>query len=380
VFSLYVHIPYCERKCPYCDFNSHGGTSWPEARYTAALTRELAHYAARPPWAGDAIATVFLGGGTPSLFAPASIGRILDAAAGAFGLAADAEITLEANPGTVSLETLQGFRRAGVTRLSFGIQSLHDRHLATLGRIHSAAAAVTAVELARRAGFEAINTDFIFGVPGQTVAEWDADLQAALALDPGHISAYNLTYEEGTAFHAWRAAGRLVPAREEDELEMFRLARARLGAAGYEAYEISNHARPGRACRHNLTYWRRQPYLGIGAGAHSFAAVPGHGRRWSNERQPDRYIARCEARDEARVAVEECTRPQAMGEFMFLGLRLARGIAVDEFARAFGTGPEQAYPALQRFAAEGYLEQTGSRLRLTATGLLMADSVFATFV
>jgi oxygen-independent coproporphyrinogen-3 oxidase len=280
----------------------------------------------------------------------------------------------------VSLETLRGYRAAGVNRVSFGVQSLNDRHLATLGRIHSAAEAVTAVDLARRAGFEAINTDFIFGVPGQTVAEWEADLHGALALDPGHVSAYSLTYEEGTAFHAWRAAGRLVPAREEDEIDMFRLARALLGGAGYEAYEISNYARPGRACRHNLAYWRRRPYLGVGAGAHSFAATPGYGRRWSAERQPERYMAAVELQGHATAGVEECSREQAMGEFMFLGLRLAAGIAADDFARAFGVPPEAAYAALPGLIAGGHLERTDGRLRLTPAGLLVGDSVFTAFL
>ncbi len=377
MFSLYAHIPYCQRRCPYCDFNAYAPGIWPEDRYTDALFAEIRQASTEAPWAGQEVGTIFFGGGTPSLFSPASIERVLTGIATCFPIAADAEVTLEANPGTVQLEALRGFRGAGVNRLSYGIQSLNDRHLVTLGRIHNAEAARAAVSLARDAGFDAINTDFMFGIPGQSLADWSADLRAALALDPGHISAYNLTYEEGTAFHAWRAAGRLIPAAEDDEVAMFRETQRALAEAGYQQYEISNYARTDRACRHNITYWRRQPYLGVGAGAHSFASTPPWGHRWSNARPPGLYMDLVARQGRAVVAEERPSRDEAIGELLFLGLRLREGIDLDAFVDGFGTTLERERPALLRFLDDGLLERSASRLRLTGSGLLHADTVFA---
>jgi oxygen-independent coproporphyrinogen-3 oxidase len=377
MFSLYAHIPYCQRRCPYCDFNAYAPGAWPEDRYTDALLTEIRQASTTAAWAGETVGTIFLGGGTPSLFSPASVGRILAGVTACFAVAADAEVTLEANPGTVRLDTLCGFRAAGVNRVSFGIQSLNDRHLRTLGRIHDAEAARAAVSLARDAGFDAINTDFMFGIPGQSLEDWVADLRTALALDPGHISAYNLTYEEGTAFHAWRAAGRLVPAAEDDEVAMFRETQRALSEAGYVQYEISNYARTDRACRHNITYWRRQPYLGVGAGAHSFASTAPWGHRWSNARPPGLYMDLVDRQGRAVVAEERPSRDEAIGEVLFLGLRLREGIDLGAFADAFGTPLEHARPAVRRFLDDGLLERAGPRLRLTGSGLLHADTVFA---
>jgi oxygen-independent coproporphyrinogen-3 oxidase len=378
MFSLYVHIPYCQRRCPYCDFNAHAPPTWSEERYTATLLHEIHHAARSGTWPRDEeIATIFIGGGTPSLLSPDSIARILSAVRGAFAVTDDAEITMEANPGTVDARSLAGFRATGVNRISFGVQSLNDRHLLTLGRIHDADASRRAVGQARDAGFAAINTDFMFGVPGQSLEEWLVDLGGALALDPGHISAYNLTYEEGTAFHAWRAEGRLVAADEDDEVQMLLGTQRVLGDAGYEQYEISNYARPGRRCRHNVTYWRRQPYLGVGAGAHSFASKPAWGHRWANARPPELYMAMVEGQGHARASEEHPSREEAVGETLFLGLRLLEGIDVAAFAGTFGAAPDAARPALRPLVANGLLEQTTDRLRLTRAGLLHADSVFA---
>ena len=292
-FSLYLHIPYCQAKCPYCDFNSYATPGWPEADYVGALAAEIRHYARQPPWAGGTIQTVFFGGGTPSLFSPASLASVLDETRRQWPVAADAEITIEANPGTVSLPTLCGFRSAGITRLSLGVQSFADHHLRRLGRIHDAAEAETAVAQARQAGFDNVSIDMIFALPDQTTAEWDADLARAVQLGTDHISAYNLTYEEGTAFHEWRARRLLMPVGEDTELAMFTIARTRLVEAGFVPYEISNYARPGRVCRHNLTYWYGAPYLGVGAGAHSYTGLGGDapwGRRWHNTKSPTGYL------------------------------------------------------------------------------------------
>jgi oxygen-independent coproporphyrinogen-3 oxidase len=249
-----------------------------EERYLASVRRRVAWQAeraaqlraaaARPEWTGRTIQTIFFGGGTPSLFAPATIADLLVAARELWPVADGAEITLEANPGTVDRDKLSGLRAAGINRISFGVQSFRDDHLKTLGRIHSAADAVAAIGGARAAGFDNLNLDLIFAVPGQTIDEWEADLRTAIDLGPDHISAYGLTYEEGTAFHAQRRSGALTPLPEEAEVAMFTRTRAVLAARGYAAYEISNFARAGRACAHNVNYWRAGANHGVGAGAH----------------------------------------------------------------------------------------------------------------
>ena len=266
-FSLYVHIPYCQAKCPYCDFNSYAASVWPEEEYVAALCAEMAHYAELDSWRGGEIQTIFFGGGTPSLFAARSIGRLLEAAAARWVVAAGAEITIESNPGTVDVDKLRSFRSAGINRVSFGVQSFHAHHLAALGRIHSADEARAAIRAARAGGFENVNLDLIFALPNQTLDEWESDLREGITLGTDHFSAYNLTYEEGTPFHAWRAQGKLSQLDDAVEESMFSRAQEILSAAGYVHYEISNYARPGYECRHNLNYWRSGAYLGVGARA-----------------------------------------------------------------------------------------------------------------
>lgn len=379
-FSLYLHIPYCDSKCPYCDFNSYAAKRWPERAYAAALIAELGAAAAEPAWAAGTIGTIFFGGGTPSLFAPETIADLLAAARRLWPVEAGAEITLEANPGTVDEAKLRGLRAAGVNRISFGVQSFHDPHLRTLGRIHSAAEAVAALGAARAAGFDNLNLDLIFAVPGQTAGQWEADLETAVGLAPDHISAYGLTYEEGTAFHAQRRSGALTPLPEEAEVAMFTRTRAILAAHGYAAYEISNFARPGRECAHNLNYWRAGAYLGVGAGAHSFAPAPAPGRRWGNDKSPVRYIERATATGAARASEEQLSGAQARGEFVFLALRCRDGFAVADFSARFGADPTAAFPHLVALERDGLLEHAADRWRLTARGLLVADSVFATFL
>jgi oxygen-independent coproporphyrinogen-3 oxidase len=380
-FSLYLHIPYCDSKCPYCDFNSYAVKRWPERDYVAALVAELRTAAAQPIWRDQTIQTIFFGGGTPSLFAPESIAALLDAARSLWRFAdANIEITLEANPGTVDGAKLRRLRAAGINRISFGVQSFHPDHLAKLGRIHSAAQAIEAIAAARDGGFANLNLDLIFGVPGQTLEEWSADLDTAVALQPEHISAYGLTYEEGTAFYAQQRSGRLRPIAEEIEVAMFTRTRTVLAAAGYAAYEISNFAQPGRACAHNLNYWRAGAYLGVGAGAHSFSAVPVPGCRWGNEKSPPRYIERARREGHARVSEERLTDVQARGEFVFLGLRCSDGVAAAAFRRRFGIEFPQAFAHAEVYVREGLLELVDAHWRLTPRGLLLADSVFASFL
>jgi oxygen-independent coproporphyrinogen-3 oxidase len=380
-----MHIPYCLSKCPYCDFNSYAARSWPEEDYAAALERELAHHAARAPFAEATIGSVFFGGGTPSLFEPRTIGRLLDAAARRLRLDPDAEITLEANPGTVNEARLLGFRIAGVNRLSFGVQSFQPELLAALGRRHSVDDSRAALAAARRAGFDNLSLDLIYAVPGQSLEACEADLGEAVAAGPEHVSAYNLTYEKGTAMHRDLVARRLVPAAEELEIAMFGAVRRRLGDAGYAHYEISNHARPGRASRHNRAYWRGLPYLGIGAGAHSFlpcddGSAGSFGERRENLRDPNRWREAVLARGEAVASREHLSREQAMGEACWLGLREIEGIDPSAFESRFGEPLLAAFPHVSGLLAEGLLERRASRLALTGRGLLLADSVFSSFL
>jgi len=278
-FSLYVHIPWCQSKCPYCDFNSHAAPSWPEAQYTRALISELEYRANTPSYSGRRIRTIFFGGGTPSLFDPKSIGEIIDAAGRVCGIEHDAEITLEANPGTVDLAKLGGMRAAGVNRISFGAQSFNAATLKFLGRIHCADETRAAARMAHRAGFDRLNLDLIFAVPGQTVADVLFDIESAAALEPDHISAYNLTFEEGTAFFTDLKRGRIKQLATDEQAAMYQAVREEIPRRGYAMYEISNYAAPGHEARHNLTYWRARTYLGIGAGAHSYAGDGRGGQR-----------------------------------------------------------------------------------------------------
>jgi oxygen-independent coproporphyrinogen III oxidase len=380
-FSLYIHIPYCDAKCPYCDFNSYAVKHWPESEYRDALIAELRASAALPAWREGAVHTVFFGGGTPSLFAPETIAALLDAAFQLWPRAAPRiEVTLEANPGTVDLAKLRGFAAAGVSRMSFGVQSFEPRHLAQLGRIHGPAEAIEAVTGARSAGFDAVSLDLMFAIPGQTQEEWEADVTLAVALRPHHISAYGLTYEAGTAFATWRRSGALVPVPEEAEVAMFVRTRALLGAHGYAQYEISNYALPGCECAHNLNYWRAGPYLGVGAGAHSFARSVDPGRRWSNEKSPGRYIERVREVGHARVSEETLSLEEARGEFVFLGLRCRAGVDGDEFERRFGVDFTRTFPHADAFVRDGYLEHAAGWWRLTERGMIYADSIFATFL
>ncbi|MCC6764399.1 MAG: radical SAM family heme chaperone HemW [Deltaproteobacteria bacterium] len=375
-FSLYVHVPYCQAKCPYCDFNSYAATRWPEDAYADALLAELRRRAAEPPFAGAAVATIFFGGGTPSLFRPRTIERLLTGIATTCPVAADAEITLEANPGTVERGRLADFRGAGVRRLSFGIQSFQPDLLTTLGRIHDPDEARAAIDAARAAGFDELNLDLIFAVPGETRAQWEADVAEIVRFAPEHVSAYNLTYEPGTPFHTLRARGALTPLDDEDELWMYQHARRAFAAAGYAQYEISSFARPGHEARHNQSYWRGVDYLGLGAGAHSYARHPAWGRRWSNERIPERYIAAVD-RGDPTASAETLTFDTAAAEFVFLGLREMRGIEPAAFAARFGTPLEEIHPEIAGLRADGLLVDHGGRVVLSERGLLLADSIFA---
>ncbi|MBF6569666.1 MAG: radical SAM family heme chaperone HemW [Candidatus Binataceae bacterium] len=380
-FSLYIHIPWCHAKCPYCDFNSYAASVWPEDRYVDAIVAELTYRAAQAPWRGNSIATIFFGGGTPSLFAPQSIARILDAASRWWKIERDAEITLEANPGTVNGEKLAGMRAAGVNRISFGAQSFNPAILKFLGRIHSAEDTREAARMAHRAGFDRLNLDLIFAVPGQTTDDIRADIDAAVALGPDHISAYNLTFEEGTPFFSDLKRGRIRQLPSDDQAAMYAMVRMELPRRGYAMYEISNYAAPGHEARHNLTYWRGESYLGIGAGAHSFGRIGAAGRRWWNERSPGRYMDRTLHAGLAEAGSEVTGELTAAGEFVFLNLRLLDGFALADFSRRFDRGFNEIFGAQAiKLVADGLLINQDGRVRLSDRGLELADSVFAEFV
>jgi oxygen-independent coproporphyrinogen III oxidase len=380
-FSLYVHIPWCQSKCPYCDFNSHAAAAWPEADYTRALVAELDHRARTPSYTGQSIRTIFFGGGTPSLFDPGSIGQIINAADRIFGIESDAEITLEANPGTVDAAKLLGMRAAGVNRISFGGQSFNDATLKFLGRIHNADETRAAVTMAHRAGFDRLNLDLIFAVPGQTVADVLFDIKSAAALEPDHISAYNLTFEEGTAFYTDLKRGRVKALATDEQAAMYQSVREELPRRGYAMYEISNYAIPGHEARHNLTYWRGQTYLGIGAGAHSYAGDGRVGRRWWNEKLPTRYMSAIAERGSAESGAERIDDTTAQSEFVFLNLRLRDGFALRDFHERFGRNFECIFGRVATpLFNNGLLTLDRGRIKLTDRGVEMADSVFAEFV
>jgi len=371
--SLYIHIPWCVRKCPYCDFNSHEARgALPEDAYVAALLADLE--AALPRIWGRPVLTVFIGGGTPSLISVRALDALLAGVRARVPLAADAEITLEANPGTAEAEKFAGFRAAGVNRLSLGIQSFNDRHLAVLGRIHDAGEARRAVELAL-ARFDNVNLDLMYGLPGQTLAEADADIAAAAACAPQHVSAYHLTIEPNTYFH------RYPPAVPDDDLaaDMQAGVEARLAAAGFEHYETSAFARPGRQSRHNLNYWMFGDYLGIGAGAHSKISFKNSILRESRGRQPKAYLAWAAA-GAALPEQREVDPAELPGEFMMNALRLNAGFELASFAARTGLALNPLLAALAQAEARGLITRDHQRVTPTLLGRRFLNDLIGLFL
>jgi len=382
-FSLYIHIPYCVSKCPYCDFNSHVVAEIPEGDYTDALLRELEHYGALDEWQDRTVQSIFFGGGTPSTFQPTSIGKLLAWVAATFPINLDCEITLEANPSTVDSDRFLGYRDAGVNRISVGVQSFQPRLLKFLGRTHGADEARKALGSLREAGFGNFSFDLIYANPGQTLTELGADLDTALEFQPPHLSAYNLTFEEGTPFHYEYRAGRMRSLSEEEEIAMAQLIENKLSAAGLSRYEISNYSRPGWHSRHNVNYWRGGDYLGLGAGAHSYKqeiSAGGYGRRWSNEKNPGRYMTQVAELQQGVVEREEIDPAKAAGEFMFLGLRMTEGVSIRKFSSRFGKPPVELYPRIRDWIEGDLLEEKRNYLKLTSKGLLVANSIFVEFM
>jgi oxygen-independent coproporphyrinogen-3 oxidase len=376
MLGLYLHIPFCRRKCPYCDFFSGPASTAQLRAYPALLQRHL-EWAGKHGWHGP-VATVYFGGGTPSLLPPRAVGSLLAAVAQDFGLTSEAEITLEANPGTVTPQSLAGYRAAGVNRLSLGLQSLDPGQLATLGRLHGRAEGVQAVQWARQAGFTNLSLDLIFALPGQTLASLGEEIDRYLELAPEHLSCYGLTVEPDTPFQQRLQAGALTLPDADFYAEAFLLLHERLGAAGYAHYEIANYARPGYACRHNLGYWERRPYLGVGAGAHSFRDA-GWGERWAVPADLDRYGRLVRQGQEPAGQLESFDRRGAMSETLYLGLRTRQGLTDADFAARFGGSVAEAFPEAVA-QLRPWLGQEEGCWRLTVDGWLLYDRLIQAFL
>lgn len=375
--SLYIHIPFCLRKCPYCDFNSYAGLTALIPDYLDATLLELQRTVTENNLGERLLSTIYIGGGTPSLLPAAQMSRLLGAVLECMRVSADCEITVEANPGTIDAAKLAGYAAAGVNRLSLGVQSFDDDVLACLGRIHTGREAAEAVALAAGAGFTNISIDLMWAVPGQTLTKWRSTLREACKLGPTHISAYCLTYEEGTPFYERRNQGELAGADEDLELEMLHATTDILQAAGYLHYEISNFARPGFQCRHNLTYWTGAAYLGVGAGAHSHLS----GLRWWNVREPERYIARVGAGEPPVEGFERLEGRRRAGEMLLVGLRLMDGVRFSDVDRRTGTECRRLFAdELRELSERGLVSVTDERIMLTRAGLELADEVSLYFV
>lgn len=384
--GLYVHIPFCARKCPYCDFNTYADLDDVFEAYVAALCREIAAWA--PRLAGRTVDTVFVGGGTPTVLTLDQLARVLGTARRSFAIAADAEVTCEANPGTVDRDRFAGLRDLGVNRLSMGVQSFHDDELRFLGRVHGVDDVYRAFGAARAAGFDNVNLDFMFGLPEQSPQAWARTLDAALALAPEHLSLYSLIVEPNTPLHGWVQTGRVAAPDDDAAAELYEHALDRLGGAGYRHYEVSNWARGGLACQHNLIYWRNQEYLGVGPGAHSHlrSSTPGGraDRRWGNLRPVPAYIRRVTDGNGMPLEAfsEDVDAATAMGETMMLGLRLVdEGVAFDRFEALHGQDLRVAFAEpLRDLEAWELVEHDARRVRLTPRGLMVGNRVFERFM
>ena len=363
--SLYVHLPWCVRKCPYCDFNSHEARGEPDqSRYLDALNADLE--AALPFIWGRRVHTVFIGGGTPSLFTPASIERLIGDIRARLPLEPMCEFTLEANPGTFECERFHGYRAAGVTRLSVGVQSFDDAKLTALGRVHDAAQARAAV-IEARAAFDTFNIDLMYALPGQSIADLEADLQAALAFEPPHLSVYHLTLEPNTVFAKFPPSGADALPDDDTAFEMLDLITARTAAAGMDRYEVSAFARAGHRCEHNWNYWQFGDYLGIGAGAHSKISFPHRVVRQTRFKEPTQYMVRALA-GFAVASDEEVPREQLPFEFMLNATRLREGFELARFTERTGLSLAALTKGLDAAERQGLIERDFTRVWPTARG------------
>lgn len=372
--GLYVHIPFCSSRCSYCDFATGLYQSELAERYVAALLQEIR----TSPHSGAKVDTIYFGGGTPSLLAPAQLDRILAILSQQFEIDPASEVTLEINPGSVTREKLEAFRNLGINRASFGAQTFDDSELAKLGRSHSAADALKTFAELRNAGFTNISFDLIAGLPGQTLAGWQRNIKQALDLNPEHLSFYLLEVHSGTPLAEHIRRG-LQPVPDDDLAGvMYRWMLDHASEAGYEHYEISNLCHPGFHSRHNVKYWTAVPYYGFGCSAHSY---DGQNRRWSNHRDVLKYVETIENGASPVVDEQELSETDVRAEALFLAMRLMRGVDVQRYRESFGVDLREAHAAdLDRFCKAGLLEFDGDLIRLTRTGALLSNEVFAAFV
>lgn len=366
-FAIYVHWPFCKSKCPYCDFNSHVRDHIDDSAWQDAYLREIDHYA--DMLAGRQVQSVFFGGGTPSLMAPETAQKVIDHIDKRWGLLPDAEITLEANPTSVENDKLQGFRAAGVNRVSLGVQAMNDNDLRMLGRQHNAAEALEAVEMAARI-FDRYTFDLIYARPDQTVKQWEAELKRALDYAADHMSLYQLTIEEGTAFHTLYQRGDLKIPDENTAADLYELTQQMMAQAGMPSYEISNHAREGQQSRHNLVYWRYHDYVGIGPGAHGRLTIDGEKRATRAHRAPEVWLQRVADKGHGAHPFETVTPEQRVQEMVMMGLRLAEGIPLSRFEKEGGKAFSDFIneEKIQRMMAEGFVSCTETHITATESG------------
>ncbi len=384
-FSLYLHIPFCHHKCPYCDFNTYALATFPEKEYVSALLSELDYRAALPEWKGRTVRTIYFGGGTPSLFSPASLRKIISVIIKTFPVDEQVEVSLEANPGNLPYDTVYGFKEAGINRLSLGVQSFVPETLKALGRLHTPEQVEASIETARSVGLTNLNIDIMYGAPNQTIKDVESDLKEISRIDPPHVSPYGLTIEKGTPFFTSYKKGVLKLPREKHLVSMMELIEKRLSALGILQYEISNFAKPGKEARHNMAYWNGDDYLGLGAGAHSFNRLvrngsATYGRRWSNFAPHQRYITEATGKGTAESWNEDLDEKNAIFEHLFLGLRKCEGVSLARFESLFNRTILDTYPAIiEALTTEGLMTQSGDRLALSAKGRMLADSVIENF-
>ena len=379
--EIYIHIPFCVKKCAYCDFLSGPQDKETIERYVSRLLKEIQVHASKQKFTLDyEVTTIFLGGGTPSVLEANQIQRIFEMLKNSFKISKDAEITIEANPGTVTAEKLQAYKKCGINRISFGLQSTNNEELKLLGRIHTYEEFLESYQLARACGFENINVDLISAIPKQTVSSWEETLQKVIELEPEHISAYSLIVEEGTPFA--KVYGEGCPGEhdlpcEEEERAIYYRTEELLEKAEYHRYEISNYAKKGKECRHNLGYWERKEYQGIGLGAASLI----NNVRYKNTDDLLYYMEHAGSLGSIQENVELLSVKEQMEEFMFLGLRKMEGVSVDEFENIFGKAMEECYgEQIQSLVQQGLLKQKDGRLLLTKQGIDVSNYVFGEFL
>ncbi|MEX2642622.1 MAG: radical SAM family heme chaperone HemW [Acetobacterales bacterium] len=376
LLGIYVHWPFCARKCPYCDFNSHVREAVDEARFRAALLRDIDWGAELLEGEDRAVASVFFGGGTPSLMSPDTVGAVLERLARHWPVAPDVEVTLEANPSSAEAGKFRGYRAAGVNRLSLGVQALHDEALKFLGRLHGAAEALAALD-AGRSVFGRVSFDLIYARPGQRPEEWREELRRALGYGTEHLSLYQLTIEPGTAFHGLHRRGELTLPDDDDAAALYDLTQELCEAAGLSAYEISNHARPGALCRHNRDGWRGEDYLGVGPGAHGRVTLDGRTVALHQARLPEAWLRQVEIEGHGNVGREPVEVDARCEELLLYGLRLTEGVDAARFAALAGRSLASVVdPArLARLAAAGYLDADDGGIRATPEGRLRLNAV-----